>query len=385
MLRRIAAGVLTLGLFLQVPVQACTFCSGSALSRQTFREYHADAKFVAYGLLSDPKPDPSGLKGTTAFAPKQLFKGTAPAAASLVIPRYLPLIGKTPPDYLVFGTVQGAFVEPLYGTTATGPLIAYLEEVAKLPTGNDKDQAAARWKFYFERLDAADAAVAADAFLEFAKAPDAEIAKAKPLYSAAKLRRLLTNSDVPADRLGVFALMLGLCGTADDEAFFEKALTAPLSERVQGNLGGMLAGLSLLNPNAGWAKIEAWAADAKRPYAERLSAVGTMHYFQTVMPVESKSPALKVLRKLLAAPELADIAVEDLRRWGWWDETKMVLDLWTKPTHGSRLIRRAVVQYALACPAPECKAFVDGVRKTDAKLVATVEELLQIEAENKKP
>jgi len=379
MLRWIAAICLVLA---PATAQACTFCAGSALSRQTFREYLHDSKFVAYGMLSDPKPDPSGLKGTTKFAPSQLFKGTAPAGA-LVIPRYLPLIGRTPADYLVFGTVDGSNVEPLYGVTATAPMLAYLQDVAKL--SKEKERAAERWKFYFEHLDAADPAVAADAFLEFAKAPDAEIAGAKAIYSTTKLRRLMTDPNLPADRLGVFALMLGMCGTTEDERFLEKSLTAPLSDRVQPNVGGYLAGLTALNPTAGWTKIEAWAADAKRPYAERLSAVGTMHYFQAVKPTETKPQVLKVIRALLAAPELADLAVEDLRRWGWWDETSAVLGLWMKPTHGGRLIRRAVVQYALVCPNPECKAFIATVRRTDAKLVATVEELLQIDAENRKP
>ena len=93
----------------------------------------------------------------------------------------------------------------------------------------------------------------ADAFLEFAKATDTEITAAAKHLDRAKLRAWLTDSKTPADRLGVYAMMLGLCGNAADAPFLHGLLTqSPLPDRVTANFGGILAGYTLLDSKSGW-------------------------------------------------------------------------------------------------------------------------------------
>ena len=59
-----------------------------------------------------------------------------------------------------------------------------------------------------------------------------------------------------------------------------------------------------------------------------------------------------------------------------------MLGLWDLKTHEAPIIRRAILRFALQCPAEKCpKAaeFVAAQRKRDAEWVKDVEELLQLE------
>ena len=375
-LRWIAA-LLAAGLAAAPAGRACTFCAGGVSSRQTLREHLASAQYAAFGTLKNPRVGPDGASGATDFHVAQVLKAHAPFAkqAVFVVPKYLPVIGNTPPEYLFFISERDGKPDPGYGVPATLAVAEYVAALTKL----DPADATARLAFAFGRLDAADPSVAADAFLEFAKASDAEVANGKAVLNAAKLRKLLTHAETPADRLGVYAMLLGLCGGPEDRDLLDRAVTAsPLTPRVQDNLGGYLAGLTALDARLGWQRLSAVVTDAKRPYAERLSAIGTLRYFQATRGDAVRPDVLACYRVLLGHADLADLAVEDLRRWGYFDLTPDVLALFSKPTHASRLVRRAVVQYALTAPGSESAAFVAAARAADAKLVATVEELMKL-------
>ena len=75
--------------------------------------------------------------------------------------------------------------------------------------------------------------------------------------------------------------------------------------------------------------------------------------------------------------DLADLVVEDLRRWQWWDLTDTITKSFDLRTHQSQLVRRAIVRYALSCPGESAKMFVAKVRKSDATLVQEIEEYLR--------
>jgi hypothetical protein len=293
--------------------------------------------------------------------------------AVVVLPRYLPVIGDTPAGFLVFCSTAGGKPDPLHGVPATEAVTEYLLGAAKL---DDKD-AVARLGYFFKHLDSADPTVAADAFLEFARASDADIVKARSVLDPAKVRKLFASPATPTERLGVFALLLGLCGEkADADMLTGLVNKQPAPERVRENLGGLLAALTLLDEARGWAAVEAVLADPKRPFDQRLAAIGTVQFFQATRPA-AKPQVLRCYRTLLAKGDLADMAADDLRRWEWWDLTPVVLKHFDAPTHVAPVVRRGIVRYALQCPAEEAKRFIAAVRQKDPELVVKVEESLK--------
>lgn len=372
---RLAAAVLALAL-LAAPSPACTFCGGELRAKQTLRMHFASAKAVLHGQLKNPRFDPKTDEGSTDLHVSTALKDD-PARGNqgvVTLRSYLPVVGNTPSDYLVFCGVNGGKLDPTFGVPATAAVIDYLKAAAKL----DDADPVAKLGFFFKHIDSADATVAADAFYEFARAPDADIAKAAKQFDAAKLRKLLADANTPAERLGVFAFLLGVSGGPSDAAFLANLLKEnPLSERSAGAFGGLLAGYVLLAPKDGWAFTQKVLADEKQSYSVRLSAIGTVRFFQAVRGNESRADVLRCCAALLPHGDFADQAVEDLRRWGYWDLTADVLAQFPKPTHAAPIVRRCIVRYALTCPDEACKKFVAAVRQTDPKLVAGVEEMLR--------
>lgn len=353
------------------PAAACSVCGPALTGKNTLREELLQAKAAVAGTLKNPKPNSTGTGGTTEFHFTKTLKSAAVVEKlpGVTVPQYFPVIGDTPPDYLFFFDEVNGRATVTGGVPSSAAVVEYLTAVGKL----DPKDTSARLAFYFKHLDAADATVTGDAFLEFAKAPDADILKAKEGFDAARLTKLLTDPKTPDERLGVFAALLGLCGEAKHAKVFNDLLAEPLTDRAKANLGGILAGCVLLDAKAGWKVVRQVLTDDQRPFEQRLSALGTVRFLQATRP-EAKANVLAACGDVIASPDLADLVVEDLRRWGWWDLSAEVFAAWAKPAGKVREVKKAIVRYALACPNAEAKTFLDTARKADAKLVAQVEQ-----------
>jgi hypothetical protein len=371
------AVALTSIILVSSPVVACTFCDGSLRSKQTLRLHFAQAKAVLHGQLKNPRFDQKTDDGFTDLHVTSVMKDDPARGnqAVVVIRSYLPVIGNTPADYLLFCGVANGKLDPTFGIPATPAVVEYLKAAAKL----DDTDPAAKLGFFFKYLDSADATIAADAFFEFARTADGDIIKAAKQLDASKVRKLIADPNTPIERLGVFAFLLGVSGGAADATFLARMLNEnPLSERSASAFGGLLAGYILLAPKDGWTFATGVLADAKRPYSVRLSAIGTVRFLQATRGNECKAEVLKCCAALLTHGDLADQAIEDLRRWGYWDLTTDVLAQFAKPTHAAPIVRRCIVRYALCAPGEEAKRFVTAVRQADPKLVRAVEEMLEL-------
>jgi len=379
---RLSLALVTI-IFASSPALACTFCGGELRSRQTLRMQYVAAKAVLHGQLKNPRFDPKTDDGFTDLHVTTALKDDPARTGAVVVLRsYLPVVGNTPTEYIVFCGVGNGKLDPTGGVSATAAVLAYLKAAAKL----DDADVAARLGFAFKHLDSADATVAADAFFEFARASDADILKAAKVIDPVKVRKLITASETPAERIGVFAFLLGVSGGPADAAFLAGLLKEnPLPERTSGAFGGLLAGYILLAPKDGWAFTAGLLGDAKQSYSVRLSAISTVRFFQAARGNDCKPDVLKCCAALLPHGDLADQAVEDLRRWGYWDLTADILAQYAKATHSAPIVRRGIVRYALCAPTDDAKRFVAAVRQTDPKLVAGVEELLELYAPANSP
>lgn len=351
---------------------ACTFCPGDVRARPTLGMQFAAAHTVVVGTLKSPRVDPKTDEGFTDLHVGAALKGDAPKA--LTLRAYLPVVGETPAEYVAFCTSANGKLDATFGTSATPALVEYLRGSAKL-SATDRT---ARLAYFFKHLASADTTVAADAFVEFARASDADIAAAAKHFDPAALRKLLADDKTPGERVGVFAYLLGVSGGADDAQFLARLLAQdPLPERVRESFGGLLAGYVLLAPADGWALAARVLGNDKQPFAVLLGTLQTVRFFQATQRDKCKPQVLKCCAALLPNGDLADQAIEDLRRWGYWDLSADVFALFGKPSHSAPIVRRCVVRYALTCPTAEAKAFAARAREADPKLVATVEEQLK--------
>jgi hypothetical protein len=356
-------------------LQACSFCAANVATRNTLREEYAQGKAVVVGTLKNPKVNPDGISGTTEFHFDTVLKtaGIVENRKSLTIPKYFPVIGNTPPGYLFFFDEQKGEPMVVGGVPSTAAVVKYLTAASKF---GDKD-VVKRLAFFFDHLDSPDSTVSTDAFLEFAKASDADVIQAKASLDPKRVQQWLTDPKTPSERVGLYAMMLGLCGSKEQARTFA-AMLQRSDEAVRANLGGILAGYILLDAKSGWAALRGILADAKQPFESRYAAISAVRYLQAVRPKENRDPVLALYRDLLDHTDFSDLAMEDLRRWGWWDLTADVLAVSGKPIAKTVIIKKAVVRYALTCPDDAAKKYIANLRKSDAALVQSVEEGLKL-------
>ena len=233
-----------------------------------------------------------------------------------------------------------------------------------------------RLLFAARHFDAADATVAEEAFLEFAKATDEEVSQAACKLAPERLRKLVGRAEQEAEQLSLFAYLLGACGDASDADRLQ-ALARRGDPQTAKALEGILAGYITLRPKEGWALTYELLGDEKQSFLVRYATVRTLRFLHNTRPVESRSQVLHGLRLMIPQAELADMAISDLCKWKVWDHTALVLAQYGKASHETPIVKNSIVRYALTCPLPEARSFVDRLRKQDPDLVRDIEDDLR--------
>lgn len=361
--------------FVWEPTEACVFCSGISAT-PTLRQEANAASMVLYGTLNNARLTRAGGQGETDFNIEVVLKHhpVLNDRTKLTLPRYVPVNAKTPPKFLIFCDVVNDTIDPYRGSPFKPAVVDYLRDAMRL----DERDSVKLLRFFFEYLDSNDPEIAADAFREFAKAPDQDIAKAAPHLNAAKIRSLLQNPKTPEEWLGVLGYMLGVVGNQEDAKILWKlANDSAFSRRSE--VSGVLAGIISMQPTAGWQYIQTALADSKRNLNQRLPMLSTLRFFQMCKPAEHREQIIAAAKAAFIQGDLADLIAEDLRRWGWWELTNIILAHYGRPTHAAPLTARAILRYAVACPDPLASRFVAERAKIEPEAIQDARELLQIE------
>jgi hypothetical protein len=377
---RRAAWVVALALAAPGVAAAGTLCCGpNPLTAATLRQDADSARFIVYGYLSNPRLDPSGGGSVTLHIERVLKNDPFLANRQAVeLPRYVPVQNpKQPPRFVVFCELVNGKIDPYRGTPAKSPqLVDYLRGAMALDPAN-REQCLL---YYFRYLDHPDPEISKDAFLEFAKSTDRETGQVASKLSPDKLRTWLQDPQTPAERLGLYAFLLGACGGQADADVLRRLVEKP-TERTVTYLGGILAGYLELRPREGWDLALAICRDRKRPFQERFAILGMLRFYHGWKPDDTRRDVVRCQAALLDQGDIADLAIEDLRRWQYWELTAEVLALYGRKSHDAPIMRRAILRYALSCPRPEARRFLDELKKSakERELLADVEESLQFE------
>jgi hypothetical protein len=193
---------------------------------------------------------------------------------------------------------------------------------------------------------------------------------------------LLTDPKTPAERLGFIGFLLGCSGGERDAGFLLK-LMKQHGAKSPSALRGMMAGYVCLRPKDGWKRSLDVIADPTRGFLERHAILGMAEFFWNWKQTDHRDSLMLAVKAGVVQGDLADIAVEDLRRWKCWDLTRDVLSVYSRMSHDSEIVRRAILRYALTCPRPEASRFVAEQKKRTPDLVAEVEEALREEKSSK--
>jgi hypothetical protein len=157
-------------------------------------------------------------------------------------------------------------------------------------------------------------------------------------------------------------------------------------KRLNSGVDGMLAGLVMLMPQEGWAYLRDIIKDPSKEFMLRYAGLRAARFLWDSRPdLVDQKQLVDAVCLLLDQGDIADLAVEDLRKWGRWEVSDRVLGLYEKKSHDVPIVRRAILRYALSCSQPKASQFVDRLRQKDPETVKDVEELLKLETAAPKP
>jgi hypothetical protein len=389
MLQRRLIHVSLIGLLVLLVVQVmapavpgCPFCT---MSGQTLTDDVSQASMVLYGTLTNAKIGADGdfSSGTTDLKIEAIVKSNdiLTDKNKIVLPRYVPTDKDSKAKFLIFCDVFKGKVDPYKGVPVkSDDIVKYLKGALEVK-GKDTG---ARLRFFFDWLDNPDIEISNDAYKEFGNVSYADYSSMAKTLPADRISKWLDDPNTPSFRFGLYASMLGHSGNAKHANQLRKMLDDP-QKRVSTGVDGILAGYAMLAPKDGWDYIRGILGDSKKEFMLRYAALRSVRFFWESRPdVYEKKVLRDGLCQLLNQSDIADLAIEDLRKWKQTDLLDQVIGLNEKESHNIPIVRRSILRFALSCPDnAKAMAFVQALRTKDPEYVKDVEELLKLEAGTK--
>jgi hypothetical protein len=360
-------------------VDACPFCSqmGKTLTGEVDQ-----ASMVLYGSLDNANE----AREETDIRIDMVVKDNPVRGSKnvLTLKKYVPpALDGQKYKYLVFCDIFKGNIDPYRGVAVKPDskiadyLKGALDQKAK-PIGS-------RLRFFFDYLDNGDLEISNDAYKEFANADYKDYKDMAHGLPAERIIKWLRDPNTPSFRFGLYASMLGHCGKATDGAVLRSILDDP-ERRVASGIDGMMAGYVLLDPKEGWKYIQGVLKDSKKEFMFRYAALRAARFLHDYRSdVVNKKDLVDGVCLLLDQGDMADLAIEDLRKWQQWDKADRVLAVLKSSAAKEAVVPRAVLRFCLQCKdSPAAQKYVDERRKEDPEGVKDIEELLKLEQDGGK-
>ncbi len=376
-------GIIAIALASPTAKADCPFCCYS--NPRTLRQQVADANVVLICTPCHSILDPNAANnGTTYFQIDTVIKAhsVVNGLREFTANHYVPVDKAKPVKMLVLCDVTKGKLNPYSGIA--------LEPGSKMPDylkGSlqllNKDTAT-RLAYFVNFLENQDKAIADDAFLEFSKA---EIHDFRPLASKLNpdlLVRWIKDSHTLTSRMGLYASMLGDCGKPEHAQMLREILDGRSAE-IGTAREGLIVGYLKLRPKEAWRYIRDIFRDSKKDFLIRYAALRAARFAVDSRPdLLSKDEMVDGICLMLPQSDMADLVIDDLRKFKRWDLTDKVLDLANLPSHKVPIIQLAALRFAVPSANmgnnARAAAYVSRRRAREADLVKDIEEEQQLES-----
>jgi hypothetical protein len=379
LLNRLLAVLVAL-LTLAAAGQACDLCpnQGQPLSQEL-----TQARAVVFGPIVNAKLGLDGTSGTSQLQVDAVIKPDPIIKDQklITLPRYVPPDPKV--KFLVTLDVVRGQLDPYRGIAFNSPrVVKYLQDAPQKRPEATPETNAERLRYFFQYLNDAEAEIASDAFKEWASASNREVGLVANKLKPDELRKWLVDPQTPSHRLSLYGFLLGACGNERDADLLRRFILNP-DERMGPALDGLLAGLIKLNDREGWRLTKQILDDDKRSFTQRHSVLRMLRFYHGYLPNETRQHLLECGGIMLGEADLIDLAIDHLRQWQMWDLTPRLLGLYGTKEASAPITKRAIIRYALACPQPEAKRFIEEMKAKDPDLVQEVLDFMQFDKPTK--
>ena len=375
-----------LGCFFLAPlatVSACPFCVDQR--GPTLLGDFDQAAMVLVGTFKNAtfKGDIDG--GSTEFHITRALKShekvidtkTKKLLKKIVLPRYVPKENVT---FIIFCDVYKGVIDPYRGIELEkdSELIDYLDGAIKYR----KKPVQARLQYCFKWLNHPEFELSIDAYREYAKADYDDYKEVAKKFDPEIVAGWLSDPKTPSFRYGLYGSLLGIAGKEKHIDLLKKMIEDPKKRRSSG-IDGLLVGYMVLldkydRNKEGLTYLRGLMSDTDEEFLMRYAVLRTLRFFwYTRKDVLNKEQIVDAVSLTLRHPDMADFAIEDLRKWKQWQKTEDVLKLTKLESHDVPVIRRAVLRFALQCDCKTCGVFVS---RQDEKRVEETKSLLDLES-----
>lgn len=319
---------------------ACPFCSAPSL---TLSEQLTQADAAVLVQWVEGKAPTEKETGSTTYAVIEVARGPKDKLKKddkINVPRFR--AGKKGDLFMLFGTKDKEidWNSPLEVTETT---YQYIVQAPSPETATTK-----RLEYFLKFLEYPDQLVSNDAYGEFANAPYEDIVKIRDKMDRAKISKWVTNKETSPTRLGLYGLLLGLCGNDEDVKLMQTKINEQ-TEDFRLGIDGLISGYLLLTGDKGLDVIDTEKLKAKKvPFSETYAAMQALRFMWTYGGARIGQERLRQsMRELLDRPELADLVVADLARWEDWSVQDRLMKLYGEGEYNIPSIKRAIVRYLL--------------------------------------
>ncbi|GIX03677.1 MAG: hypothetical protein KatS3mg113_0683 [Planctomycetaceae bacterium] len=356
----------------------CPFCSAPSL---TMAEQLAQSDAVLLTKWVGGRPGTPNDSGTTELAVVEALK--QPAGFTWKPEDKLTLVrhraAKPGTLFLLMGTKNGTAIDWSSPLEVSQTAYAYFKQ-APPPDKPTSD----RLRYYVKFLEHPEEMIATDAYGEFANAPYGDIVPIAQDLPREKLRQLVADPKTPAGRLGLYGLLLGLCGHEEDVAVLEQRILQPAEEFRLG-IDGVMGGYLLLAGEAGLSKLEqAKVIPRQVPFSETYAVMQAVRFMWQYGEGRIAPDRLRQsMRLFLDRPELADLVIADLARMKDWSVIDRLRQMYGQQEFDVPAIKRAIVRFYLACvkdgadhaespssPGHRAQNYLQELEKIDPKTVS---------------
>ena len=326
MLRSALAGLLMLTVAVS-PAMSCPFCSAPSL---TLAEQISQADAVVLVQWVEGEKATEKTAGKTVYEIKQVtrnHKDSLKAGERITLPRYR--ASQVGDLFLLMGS-KGVDVEWGSPLEVTETSFAYITQAPapEVPTSK-------RLEYYVKFLEYSDQLMSNDAYGEFANAPYQDIVAVSEKLPREKVRQWIADPETPATRMGLYGLLIGLCGNDDDAALIEQKINEK-TEDFRLGIDGLMSGYLMLKGAKGLDLIdETKLANRDIPFSETYSAMQALRFMWKYADGRIDKERLKEsMRILLDRPELSDLVIADLARWKDWSVQDRLMTIYLETQAG---------------------------------------------------
>ena len=215
---------------------------------------------------------------------------------------------------------------------------------------------AQRLLYYLAFLEHPDPLLSIDAWAEFANATYDDVKAVKSEMPREKLRQWIADPMMTPERLGLYGMMLGLCGDADDATFLQAQIgdVPPTgndeTQFFRYGTDGLMGGYLLLTGEEGVEFLERTRLQPDVPTDSIHAAVQAIQFVYSYESSLVPEARLKLaMRQLLSNDELRILTITNLARWKDWECWPELERMFKEKCVNDRATQKTIVQFAEEC------------------------------------